>query len=166
MALTARLVIDLQSDQTSALDLETVSSPLSYRKVYDITNGTGALQATKRFTDTRTLAASGTEDIDLSGVLVDGFGTTLLFTRIVAIIIEAAAANTNNVLVICPVANGFITPFAAASDTLTVRPGGVALLVAPNATAFAVTAATGDLLTITNSAGTTGVTYNIIILGS
>jgi hypothetical protein len=166
MALTARIVLDVQSSQTSALDLETVASPLSYRKVIDIANGTGAYQATKRFTDTRTLAPSGTEDIDLSGVLIDGFGSTLLFTRIVAIIIEASSANTNLVNVSVPIANGFITPFAAASDTVKVRPGGFMALAAPDATAYVVTAGTGDLLTITNSAAGTSVTYNLVILGS
>ena len=85
---------------------------------------------------------------------------------IVAIIIAAASANANLVNVSVPVANGFITPFAAASDTVKVRPGGFMALVAPDATAYVVTAGTGDLLTITNSAAGTGVTYDIVILGS
>jgi hypothetical protein len=37
---------------------------------------------------------------------------------------------------------------------------------APDATGYPVTAATGDLVTLTNSAAGTSVTYDVIIIGS
>ena len=45
------------------------------------------------------------------------------------------------------------------------QPGGTLLLVAPNAAGYAVTAGTGDLLKVANSGGSTGVTYDIVIVG-
>jgi len=39
-------------------------------------------------------------------------------------------------------------------------------VVAPNATGYALTATTADLLQITNSSSGTGVTYDIIIVGT
>jgi hypothetical protein len=42
----------------------------------------------------------------------------------------------------------------------------VFLWAATDSTSVAVTAGTGDLLTVTNSAGSTSVTYDIIIIGA
>jgi hypothetical protein len=89
----------------------------------------------------------------------------MTFARIKAVIISAASANTNDVQVTRPASNG--TPlFIAAGDGLSVRPGGLFAWACADATSIAVTAGTGDLLTVTNSAGTTSVTYTVIIIGA
>lgn len=129
-------------------------------------DGAGAGQAQKIFSDTRTLAASATEDLDLAGSLTDAFGATLTFTEIKAILIKAAAGNANNVIVGGASSNQFATPFGAGTHTLTVRPGGLLLLAAGDATGYGVTAGTGDLLKIANSAGGTSVTYDIVLIGN
>jgi hypothetical protein len=166
MAVNGRMTLELTLDHTTAVDLGSVSAPFRYTIQHDWTDGSGAGQINKEFKDTRTLAASGTEDLDLAGGLTDSLGTTLTFTKIKLLLIVAAAANTNLVNVGGAVANGFITPFGDATDVLKVRPGSPALLVARDSTAYAVTASTGDLLTITNSSSGTGVTYDIVIWGS
>jgi len=56
--------------------------------------------------------------------------------------------------------------FLAASDGISVRPGGLFCWAAPDATAVAVTAGTGDLLAIANSGAGTSVTYDVVIIGS
>jgi hypothetical protein len=151
--------------QSTALDLTTATAPVQYRKANTLTSGTGANQADLIFTDTRTLAASATEDLDLAGVLVGAFGATLTFARVKGLFIVAAAANTNNVNITRPAANG-VPLFLAASDGVAVRPGGWFAMSAPDATGYPVTAATGDLVTLTNSAASTSVTYDVIIIGS
>jgi phosphoserine phosphatase len=83
-----------------------------------------------------------------------------------ALIIKAAAANTNDVVVTSAAANGFITWTKAAGDGVNVKPGGILVLVAPNAAGYGVTAGTGDLLNIANSGAGTGVTYDIIVIGT
>lgn len=165
MPLTAQLIAQVITDHTRDLDLADGSVPLSYRQRLAWTSGTGANQADLIFHDQRTLSASATEDLDLAGVLTDAYGTTLTFARIKAVVIAAASGNTNNVNVTRPASNG-VPLFLAASDGIAVRPGGVFMWVAPDATAVAVTAGSGDLLTLTNSAGSTSVTYDVIIIGA
>lgn len=164
MALTSVLTVKAVATLTSALDLATASVPLTLTNQIRLANGTGANQADLVFHDTRTLAASGTEDLDLAGVLSSALGVTLTFARIKAVVISAASGNTNSVNVTRPATNG-VPLFLAAGDGLAVRPGGVFAWVAPDATGVAVTAGTGDLLTLTNSAGSTSVTYSVVIIG-
>lgn len=133
--------------------------------VITLTSGTGANQADLVFADSRTLAASANETLDLYGSLKDPFGSTLNFARIKAILIEARAANTNNVVIGNAVANPFLGPLGGTTPTVTLPPGGVLLLVAP-ASGWTVADATNDSLKIANSGGTTGVTYDIVVIGA
>jgi hypothetical protein len=128
--------------------------------------GTGAGKADKLFSDQRTLAASGSESLDLAGVLSDPFGATLTFGHVKWIYIKAAAANTNDVCIGGAASNTFVGPFADATDKVCVKPGGVAIFAAASGAGWAVTASTGDLLKVANSGGTTGVTYDVIIAGT
>lgn len=165
MALRSEFIVKAACTLSTALDLATASVPLDMTNQIRLTSGTGADQADLIFHDTRTLAASATEDLDLAGVLASALGTTLTFARIKAVIVSAASGNTNNVNLTRPAANG-VPLFLAAGDGIAVRPGGVFAWVAPDATAVAVTAGTGDLLTVTNSAGSTSVTYSVVIVGA
>lgn len=166
MAVTANLSIGVSGSQTSALDLGTVTFPFSASAGASYSTGTGAGQVDRVFTDTRTLAASATEDLDLAGSLTDALGATITFARIKAVFVSAAAANTNNVQVTRPASNGVLV-FMAAGDGIALRPGAAFTWLSgtADATGVAVTAGTGDLLTITNSAGTTGVTYTVVVVG-
>lgn len=166
MGLNSKLAVRLDAVLDNALDLTTATMPLTVERTIRLTNGTGANQADKIWSDTRTLAASATENLDLAGVLLDPLtGATLTFARIKAVIVTASGANTNNVNVIREATNG-VPLFLAAGDGIPVRPGGWIAVGAPDATAYAVTPATGDLLTITNSGAGTSVTYDIVIIGS
>ena len=165
MTLSTKLVTTVVATLSDALDLSTATDPLSYTLRTTLASGTGANQADMLWHDTRTLAASATENLDLAGVLVNGLGDTQTFARVKLIMVTAATANTNNVNVIREGTNG-VPIFLALADGVAVRPGGAFLLSAPDATAYAVTAATGDLLTFTNSAGSTSVTYSVIIIGA
>ena len=165
MALDSRLTVRAQCTHTDALDLGTVTLPLDFNWTDRLRTGTGADQANMLWTDTRTIAASGDEDLDLAGVLVDAFGDTLTFARIKGLIVAAAAGNTNDVEVSSDGSAG-VPLFLALGDGITVRPGGVFAWFAPDATAVAVTATTGDLINIANSSSGTSVTYDIVIIGA
>lgn len=168
MAKTASSTVKLTvlGELSDALDLGTATFAANYNATFGLTNGSGANQINQLFADTRTLAASGTEDIDLAGGLVDAFGSAITFTKIKALIIKAAAANTNDVVIGGHATAACASFFGDATDKVKVKPGGMVALIAPNAAGYAVTAATADLLTIANSAAGTGVTYDIIILGA
>jgi hypothetical protein len=164
MSLTAKLSLIVTGEQQSALDLGTGKFPFALSKVLDLASGTGASQADRLFTDTRTLAASATEDLDLAAALTDAFGSSLTFAKLKGLIITADAGNTNDVQLTRPATNG-VPIFLAAGDGFGIKPGGAFALFWPG-TGVTVTAATGDLLTLTNSAGGTGVTYSIVIIGT
>lgn len=166
MAVTqdARIELSLHSLLKDTLDLSTVKDELSYRINQLLGSGTGANQANNVFHDQRTVAASGNEDLDLAASLVNAVGDTLTFTKVKAILIKAAAGNTNNVQVTRPASNG-VPLFMAAGDGIALTPGAWFLAVFPDANGVAVTADTGDLLNVANSSSGTGVTYDVIIIG-
>lgn len=145
---------------------QSVQAVLAIAQSYQLTTGTGAQQADRLFADTRTIAASGTDPLDLNGTLVDAVGTTLSLLRVKLLYIAASAANTNNVIVGGAGSNTFINWVGAATHTITVRPGGTFFLFAPDATAYAVTAGTGDIWQIANSGAGTSVTYDVVVIGS
>lgn len=168
MSLTTKLTVNLSAALTSAQDLASASVPLSLRQIVELADGTGAGHADRIFHDRRTLAASTSESLDLAGGLTDPLGASLTFARIKLMLIRAAAANTNNVLVGGAASNGFATFTADPTDKLVVRPGTTLLLATSDidATGYAVTAATGDLLQVANSAAGTPVTYDIVLIGA
>jgi hypothetical protein len=124
--------------------------------------GTGPNQADKMYAATRTIAASGSENLDLAGVLTDPFGVTLTCVKVKFIYIHASAANTNNVKVGGAASNPFVGPFDDATDIVDVKPGAQFLVTAP-AIGWTVTPSTGDLLQVANSSSGTGVTYDVVI---
>ncbi|MEV8432000.1 hypothetical protein ACWHLZ_28060 [Streptomyces chartreusis] len=166
MALTrTRVEVKVTTTQTKPDDLSVPQDAVEVLKALSFADGAGAGAVNLLFHDRRTLAASGTENLDLAGVLSDKFGQALTFARVKAVLVVAAAANTNNVNVTQPGSNG-VPLFLAAGDGVGVRPGGLFLWVAPDAAGAAVTAGTGDVLTVTNSAAGTSVTYDVLILGA
>jgi hypothetical protein len=162
--LEAKIQTTLNAAYTNVLDLSSATGRTDFGPTWTLSNGTGANQANAMFSDTRTLSASATESLDMAASLADMFGTTLTFTKIKAVIVRASTGNTNSVQVTRPASNGLVL-FMAASDGIALTPGAGFSAIFPDANGVAVTAGTGDLLTLTNSAGGTSVTYDIIILG-
>lgn len=165
-ALAARIALAISGEFSNILDIGSATYPVGFGPVYALTDGSGANQANKLFTDQRTLAASGTEDLDLNGTLVDAFGNTFSPTKIKALVVVADAANVNDVVVGGASANQAASFFGAATHSVKVKPGGMLVLVAPDATGYAITAGTADLLKIANSSSGSAVTYTIIVIGA
>lgn len=166
VTLSGKVSLNTSINLANSVDVGNVVYPLNFTASTTFTNGTGDDQANEAFSDTRTLSASGTEDLDLSGGLTDAFGNALAFTKIKTLIVTAAAANTNDVLVGGAASNQLATFFGDATDVVKVKPGGTLMLSAPESAGYAVTASTGDLLKVANSAGGTSVTYTIIVIGT
>lgn len=116
---------------------------------------------------TRTIAISGTDDIDLAGSLIDLLGQSCVFAEIRLICIIAAAGNTNAVQVGGTPTNTFtfVGWVANASDIVSIKPGGCLFLYNPNDPGYAVAAGSADTLKIANGGGGTSVTYDIYIGG-
>lgn len=154
----------LDLTQVGSNDLGSPKLSVDVDKVLSLVAGTDATnKANILFADTRTLAASANENIDLTGALTDAFGATIASAEIVAIYIAAAASNANSVQVTRPASNGFVGPFMAAGDGIAIKSGEWQAFVSQSG--WAVTAATGDLLNIANSGAGTSVSYDIVIVG-
>lgn len=166
MALNTRVDLAVGSVLTGSLDLDsTPKTALSKAYSIALSSGVGSGMADQLWFDKRTILASANDDLDLAGSLVNGLGATVTFARIKGICIYSLPANVNN-LHIGGGSNPFINWVANSSDIVVVRPGGLMLLMAPDATAYAVTATTGDILRVTNAAAGSSVEYEIVLIGA
>jgi len=146
-----------------------------------LTDGTGLNQATKVFVANPTLAGSGAVTYDLdSGSLADpsgvSSGVVAAFARIVVLAVRRVttpASSTQDEIV--ALEGDFITSKLLASrdsggaDALAyvpIRPGGMFIFVAPDATGVPVTATTGDAITLTNLSSADSVELEVVIIGS
>ena len=135
-----------------------VNIPVSPAYSASFSNGSGALQGDSVFQNVMTLVA-GTLNVDLNASLVDSYGTSVTFVRIKAIMFKNTG--TNNIVV-----GAGTTPWAtllSATGTLTMPPGAAFAFFTPDATGWAVTPATGDVLKF---AGTGTDTFELTILGA
>ena len=145
--------------------LRTVTSTLDQDYTQLFSSGTGLNQANALYQTSGTLAASATTTYDLNGSLTDDFGASVTCTKLRAIVVKAATANTNNVLV-----GGGATTITALTTTgaldkgIVVRPGGTFFMTFPDATGAALTAGSSDVLQVANSAGSTSVTFDFIVV--
>lgn len=148
------------------LDLDSAQDPLVLALRLALSNGTGTGQASQVWHDKRTLGPSATENLDLAGGgLLNAFGVSLTFTKVKMILVRARDTNNaaNNVNFQRGAANG-APIYLANSDGVSLSPGGIAFQYDP--IGWTITPGTGDILTVTNSAGTNSVDYDIIIVGT
>lgn len=163
MAVTATLRAKFTARQVGTNDLGGPEYNPTIEKILTFASGTGANQADIVWADTRSVAASSSEDLDLAGVLADAFGATVAAAELVAILVTADAANVNNVVV--GDATSPIPLFGGTNPTFAVKPGGFFFVAAPNAAGLlTVGAGSTDDLKITNSSSGSAVVYTIAIL--
>lgn len=163
----ANLTCKLDALQLFASDLGVggfATLPVLLDWSYPFSNGTGAGQVSQLYQDTGTIAGSASTNIDLAGSLTNIFGATITFTKIKFIWVKADAGNNvaNNLQVSRGSSNGFVW-FLAASDGFILAPGAFNIWSDP--VGVAVTAGTGDILTLTNGAATNVITYYLVIGG-
>lgn len=168
----SNLTLKLDSKAIKTFGLATDDDPVLtslYSQLF--ANGTGANQASQQWhSAARSIGASSSETLILTvaggGSLVNGFGVALTFTAIKILLIHAAAANTNNVLVGAAATHPFTGWVSPPTGYCTVQPGGTLLVVSPAAAGYVVTASSSDQLLITNSGAGTAVVYDIFLLGN
>lgn len=131
-------------------------------------SGIVADKANKLLHIQRNLIEETDEDLDLSGVLKDGFGDFLAAAKIK--FLAMINTSTTQTFTVKPASsNGFVGPFGAASHSITVKPRtainpSFAVIIAdPNG--YPVTAETGDLLNVANNAGEAA-DYQLIIVAT
>lgn len=160
---TGRAQLNVTGNYSKTGDLATAKDRLEKTFEQLFTSGTGSGQANKQFHDTRSLDDGANESLDLAGGLTDQFGNALTFTKVKFLFI-ANTSTTQTLSVGGGGVNSFINWVADATDIVKIGPGAKAMLVCDPA-GVTVTAATGDLLKILNSAGA-ACTYDIVIWGN
>jgi hypothetical protein len=166
MTLTGSFQVTAALLQSVTRDFGVTTDSAKFNAGHTIANGTGAAQADRLWSDTRTLAASATEDLDLVGTtLLDGFGNPVTFPKVTGLVVRAAAGNTNSVVV--GAATAAWATLLNSTGTVTLRPGAVLAVFAgaTDASGWATTATSADILKVANSAGGTSVSYDIMIIG-
>lgn len=164
MGMTAKIKASIVATLSAANDMGVASQPFAELFELDLTDGTAANQANNAFTDERVIVASGTDELDLAGILLNVFGSIINAGAVKAMLITANAANINNVVVGGAAANACVGPFADATDKLVLGPGDGFLITRRSAAGMLVTAGTGDKLLIANSGAGSSVTYRITLL--
>lgn len=170
---TIQIVPQVTETSTTDLGSSSWTYPASGNTSWNVTftNGSGTSQANKVYQDSVTLAGSAASTIDLDSTLT-GPLASVSFTRIHSILIkrtDAYAASTQDEVL--SIGGDFIlTKFLAGwtddAVTIPLRPAGTFVYVSPDSTGTAITASTGDQLTITNASSADSCTFLIVILGS
>jgi len=164
MTVIAKANLNLWLQQTKQADLTTLQGNVLKDLTYSLIDGTGAGKADTLFHDTRT--TSGNDDLDIVGGLTDALGNTVSILKIKGLVVQAAAANTTNVVIGGSATNPVTSFMTGTTPAVLVRPGGMFALLAgvADATAYAATAATADILRISAASGS--VTYDVYIWGT
>jgi len=165
---SATLVAQLRATQLGSSDFGGPAFTPDMSAVLNFTNGTAASQANILWMDERTVATASNDDLDLNGVLTNAFGVTVSAVELVALFIinapQSGAANTTN-LTVGAGSNPVVGFMGGTTPTFgPIRPGGFLFFGCGDAAGFgAITAGTGDILRIANSAGASA-TYQIAVL--
>lgn len=162
--LRASVYAGLKAAYKGSNDLGTPQIDVPLSDLDEFTSGTGDYQSDLLFSDTRTLALSTSEDLDLAGVLADAFGSILTFVEVTAVYIKASKLNTNTVVIGNAAGTQALLGFGAAAHTWAIQPGGKLLVTAPKA-GWTIGAGASDKLKVLNGGAGTPVDYDIIIMG-
>lgn len=163
-SLGATVKVNVNATLTNTVDIGTTDYKINELVSKQFTNGTTTGLANALWSDTRSIGSSANDDLDLAGVLTDVYGAALTFTTIKGILIEANAANANNLILGGDTSANIQGLFGDDSDTMIIPPGG-SYLYLNTTTGITVTATTADKLRLTNG-GTGTISYKIILIGT
>lgn len=134
--------------------------PVNAQPSISFANGAGAGQAKILYQGKLSLSG-GALSVDLNGVLTDSYGSTVSLVRVKAIYIQNNSTSANETF--GGAASNAWATLLNSTGTITLPPSAWFVAATPDATGWAVTAATGDLLKV---AGTGTDQFTIVLIGS
>jgi hypothetical protein len=158
-AVTGTIKVIAQLLLQNTIGLQPASAVLDRTLIDTFTSGAG-LGAINRLYTESDKSLSAAYDLDLAGSLTDALGAACVFARVKVLLAWAPSTNTANVEIGGDAAAALFG-FKDPTDIVVVRPGGKVLIVAPDATGYAVTAVTADILQFAPSAGTQLISFAI-----
>lgn len=164
VSVSGTVTIDVVLSAVENLDLSVdKKAAISKALTQTFSSGVGLNQLDRLLVDERTIAGSGTDALDFNGGgLTDVLGAAWAPARLKFLVV--INLGPNDIQVVRPASNG-IPLYLAASDGEQIPVGGSLVKVWPSAAGIVVTATTGDLLNIVNTAAGT-ITYQIICGGA
>lgn len=160
MAIDAQVTLVFTANDRRQIGLSAalgVNIPVNLTLTQAYVDGVGAAQANALYQGQLALS-SGINNIDLSGVLTDSYGTLLTPLRLKALAIQNNSASNN--MIVGAGTNPFIGLFNAAG-TVTLAPGDWFSWASGSATGAVITASTGDILKV---AGTGTDLFTLVFL--
>ena len=127
-------------------------------------SGTGASQADAAAYDTRALAGSANEDINLRSIAWTPDGSTAVFAEVRALIIKAAATNGGELEIKPTGATGWTGLLKNTTDIIKLEPGATLALIAPPDGSYTTTAGSNSI-NISNTDGSAA-SYDIMVVGT
>lgn len=116
--------------------------------------------------ETRELAASGTQDYDLAGVLADLFGDTVTYAKLKWVVLGRAAnaddSTAGSTVTLAAAPSNGVEPYTTGADA----DNADGVIVLGCSAGRTVTAGTGDKVRVTNADATNKATYTIAFVGS
>lgn len=131
-----------------------------------LADGAAADQANILFTERIPLATSGISNQDLSGALLSIFGTAVIFVKVKGILVINRSDKTSPATTAAiTIAGNFVTTHYGVSTIIPLAAGDTWQHNSGTA-GLAVTAGTGDVVTITNASGSETAEVDLIIVGT
>jgi hypothetical protein len=159
---TGRLLIRPEWEHKKTVGASVLTETFNNLYLWAHTTGTGANQMATIATDSATLTNAQAKTVNLLAI-DNGFGDSVTFANVRFLAITAGATNKDNIEVGGAAGNAFASWLGDASDKIVLRPNGIAVFVAPDATGYAI-GSDGNLL-ITNT-GTNSNSYVLYVGGS
>lgn len=162
MAVAANVSLKVLATETSSQDLGTAKGVWTWEVAANYATGTSSNQQDLVYQDTRSIAAT-TSTIDLAGSLTSPIaGTAITMVEVTYICITNKSTTTGEVLSVGAGSNPLLNWVMATGDGVKIGPGG-SLVISSPIDGFAVTAGTGDILTLNSGSAT--ISVDILILG-
>jgi hypothetical protein len=166
MPLQSKIDVKVSANLSRQRDQVTTKADLLTQFQRDLDSGTGTGQANICLAKRYTIAAAGTQLIDLGvGAQTDDLGSAIDFTAVKAIMIKAAAANGAAVQLGPNSTEGFADWVNGATAAVRIAAGGMFLLAAPESTGLGVANNSDDKLLLTNLNGSGTATVDVLIIG-
>ena len=161
MSLSTLLTLKVSALQENARDLVTGRADLAKKYTVTLPTGTGAGQADHAFSDQYSIAASGTQIVDLSAI-ANGVGQSIKFTNVKAIIVSQTGGSS---IKVAPNATeGFADWIGGTTPSVEIGDGGV-MVVSEPAAGWGITDNVDDKLLITNNDGSNTAVVDVIVIG-
>lgn len=160
---SGRLRLEQDWRHTKTIGASTVKETFAPFVDFEHSTGTNAFQMNVIVRETATLTNAQTRVIDLFGGISDSFGDATTFKTVRFLCVTCPADNLDAIVLGAAGPSAWASWCGATNETISIRPGGAAMLLASDLAGYAVAPGAGELQF--RNAGTNENTYSVYIGG-